>query len=74
MRAFRITIGKSTAVFRRGADFADGDNRAHWTLEGLQKLIDLGVWERQLDRRGTVLKKPPTVEDVARLPGAQPLA
>ena len=74
MRAFKITIGSTSATFRPGADFADGDMRAHWTLDGLEKLIQLGIWERRLDRRGNVLQKPPTVEEVGRLPTAQPLA
>ena len=74
MRAFKITIGGTTATFRPGKEFSDGEERAHWTLDGLEKLIQLGVWERQLDRRGNVLKKPPTVEEISRLPTAQPLA
>ena len=74
MRAFKITIGSVSASFTPGKEFSDGDERAHWTLEGLNKLILLGIWERQLDRRGNVLQKPPTVEDVGRLPTAQPLA
>jgi hypothetical protein len=74
MRAFKIIIGSASATFRPGRDFSDGDERAHWTLEGLEKLILLGIWERRLDRRGNVLQKPPTVEEISRLPTAQPLA
>lgn len=71
MRAFRITIDNITETFTPGADFSDGDDRQHWTLEGLNKLIQLGLWERRLDRRGSVLEKPPTVERVRRLPSAR---
>ena len=74
MKAFKITVGSVSASFAPGKEFSEGDERAHWTLEGLDKLILLGIWERQLDRRGTVLKKPPTVEEVGRMPAARPVA
>ena len=74
MHAFKITIGTASETFSPGVDFAEGETRRHWTLAGLEKLIRLGVWERRLDRRGTVLKKPPTVEEVGRLPDAEALA
>jgi hypothetical protein len=64
MSTFTITRGGTSQTFTPGADFADGDTHEHWTLSGLEKLIALGLWERKLDRRGTVLRKPPTVEQV----------
>ena len=73
MRPFRITVDGKTETFAPEAEFADGEQREHWTRAGLDKLIRLGLWERRLDRRGTVLEKPPTVEDVRRLPGARAL-
>ena len=73
MHPFRITIDGKTETFAADTDFADGEHRQHWTLAGLDKLIKLGLWERRLDRRGSVLKKPPTVEHVRRLPGARAL-
>ena len=72
MRAFILTVDGATETFNPDVDFADGESRQHWTLQGLQKLIRLGLWHRQLDRRGTVLEKPPAVERVRRLPGARP--
>jgi len=74
MHAFKITTEAATETFRPGADFSDGDTRSHWTLSGLEKLIRLKLWERRLDRRGSVVQKPPLVEDVQRLPGARTLS
>lgn len=74
MHAFKITTDTATETFSPGADFADGETRSHWTLSGLEKLVRLGLWQRRLDRRGTVLEKPPLVEDVQRLPGARALS
>ena len=71
MDAFTITRSGNSQTFTPGIDFADGETRQHWTLCGLEKLILLGLWQRELDRRGTVLKKPPTVEQVRRV-GAAP--
>lgn len=73
MRPFRIRIDGKTETFAPEADFSDGEYRQHWTLAALNKLIQLGLWKRRLDRRGTVLEKPPTVEHVRRLPGARAL-
>ena len=73
MRAFQITIGHTSATFRPGKEFSEGEERSHWTLDGLEKLIRLGIWERKLDRRGDVARKPPTVEEVSRLPTTRPL-
>ena len=66
MRKFTITVGRSTATFRFGDDFTDGENRFCWTLQGLDKLIGLGLWKREFDRRGNLKSKPPTVEAMAR--------
>jgi hypothetical protein len=74
MRAFEVTIGGMSETFRLGADFAEGDARHHWTFEGLEKLIRLGIWQRRLDRRGMVIEKAPAVEDVGRLPSARAVA
>ena len=73
MRPFRITIDGKTETFAPEADFTDGEQRQHWTLGGLDKLIQLGLWERRLDRRGMVLERLPTVEHVRRLPSARAL-
>ena len=70
MDSFTISRSGNTQTFTPGVDFADGDTRKHWTLSGLDKLIALGLWQRQLDQRGTVLKKPPTVEQVRALAAA----
>jgi hypothetical protein len=64
LETFTIKRSGHSATFARGIDFGDGEMREHWTLSGLEKLISLGLWERRLDRRGTVLKKPPTVEQI----------
>jgi hypothetical protein len=74
MHDFAVTTGNSTNTFRFGIDFVDGEDRFCWTASGLEKLIVLGLWERRLDRRGTVLEKPPTVEQLRRAPGARPMA
>jgi hypothetical protein len=73
MRAFSVTVDNASETFNPGTDFADGESRQHWTFEGVEKLIRLGLWRRCLDRRGTVLEKPPAVERVRRLPGARPI-
>lgn len=61
---------RKSETFAPGVDFADGDMRQHWTLSGLDKLIALGIWNRQLDRRGMVVVKPPTVEQIRRFASA----
>ena len=71
MRPFRITLAGKSETFAPEADFTDGEQRQHWTLTGLDKLIQLGLWERRLDRRGMILERPPTVEYVRRLPSAR---
>ena len=74
MRPFEIMTSVGTDTFRFGEDFVDGEMRECWTWAGLEKLIRLGVWERRLDRRGTPLQKPPSVEAVRRLSTVRPLA
>lgn len=74
MQAFSVTIDGTSETFNPGADFADGEARQHWTLPGLEKLIHLGLWRRQLDRSGMVVEKPPAVEQVRNLPGARAAA
>lgn len=73
MDAFTLTVRGISQTFTHGIDFTDGDTRQHWTLSGLEKLIALGLWKRQLDRRGTVVVKPPAVERVRRLASATAL-
>ncbi len=67
MHKFYITVGHLTETFRSGSDYGPGETREHWTLAGLEKLIRLGLWRRELDKRGNVKVKPPTVEMMRRL-------
>jgi hypothetical protein len=67
MDEFRITGRGRTETFRLGNDYGPGEVRQHWTLSGLEKLIRLGLWKRELDGGGKVKLKPPTVEMVMRL-------
>ncbi len=66
MYQFRITSKNRTETFRFGNDYGPGEVRQHWTLSGLEKLIRLGLWKRELDSRGNVKAKPPTVEMIIR--------
>ncbi len=67
MHKFYITVGHLTETFRSESDYGPGETREHWTLAGLEKLIRLGLWHRELDKRGNVKVKPPTVEMMRRL-------
>lgn len=71
MREFVITVGRVTRTFSEGIDFGPGESRQHWTLSGLQKLIELGLWRREIDKRGNLKAKPPTVEMIRRLSAAR---
>ncbi len=52
MHKFYITVGHLTETFRSGSDYGPGETREHWTLVGLEKLIRLGLWRRELNKRG----------------------
>jgi hypothetical protein len=67
MHEFQITAKGRTETFRIGDDYGPGEIRQHWTLSGLEKLIRLGLWKREIDKRGGVKAKPPTVEMMMRL-------
>jgi hypothetical protein len=62
MNDFDVRIGKVTATFRINVDFDEGEDRLCWTLSGLEKLIGLGLWRREFDKRGNLLSKPMSVE------------
>lgn len=49
MHEFSITGRGRTETFRIGNDYGPGELRHHWTLSGLEKLIRLGLWKRELD-------------------------
>jgi hypothetical protein len=59
MDEFQITAKGRTETFRIGNDYGPGEIRQHWTLSGLEKLIRLGLWKREIDKRGRVKAKPP---------------
>jgi len=65
--------GSHAEVFRFGIDFNEGEHRLCWTRSGLEKLIELGLWRRELDRRGSLKTKPMRVETAMQLPNARPL-
>ncbi len=71
MQEFRITAASGTETFREGNDYASGETRQHWTLSGLEKLINLGLWKREIDKRGNVKVKPPSVEMIMRFANAR---
>jgi hypothetical protein len=67
MHEFQITAKGRTETFRIGNDYGPGEVRHHWTLSGLEKLIRLGLWKRELDKQARVKAKPPTVETIMKL-------
>lgn len=58
MERFTIKIGAREETFRPTEDFAEGHDRLHWTLAGIEKLIMLGVWKREYTLRGALKMKP----------------
>ncbi len=72
MRDFTIRVTGEMVLFRFGVDFAEGEERLCWTLPGIEKLIAHGLWKREFDRRGNVLKKPISVEVLMQKSGAAP--
>ncbi len=72
MRDFTVRVADETVLFRFGVDFAEGEERLCWTLPGIEKLIAHGLWKRQFDRRGNILKKPTSVEVLMQKSGAAP--
>ena len=62
MEQFTIKIGGREETFRPIEDFAEGHERSHWTLSGIEKLIRIGAWKREYTLRGTLKTKPPSVE------------
>jgi hypothetical protein len=74
MHDFVLRTAKQTAVFRFGPDFTEGERRLCWTAKGIEKLIDLGLWQRELDARGNLKSKPIRVEAAMRLPIARPVS
>ncbi len=72
VRDFRLRVAGETILFRFGVDFAEGTERLCWTLLGIEKLIAHGLWTRQFDRRGKLLKKPLSVEALMQKSGAAP--
>ena len=70
MNLFTIKVGARKETFRPNEDFAEGHDRLHWTLAGIEKLIVLGIWKREYTLRGALKTKPPRVEKLLEL-GAQ---
>jgi hypothetical protein len=66
--------GTLIAVFHFGIDFSEGERRLCWTASGLDKLIELGLWRREFDKRGNLKTKPIRVEAAMKLPQARVLA
>jgi hypothetical protein len=62
MDSFALAARGQTQTFRLDVDYAEGETRFHWTLAGLEKLISLGLWARQFDKKGNLTRKPPNVE------------
>jgi hypothetical protein len=73
MRDFVIRTDERTAVFRFGSEFTQSNGRLCWTEIGLEKLIDLGLWQREMDASGNLKAKPLRVEQAMSLPSARPL-
>ena len=67
MDRFTIRVGTREETFRPTEDFAEGHDRLHWTLAGIEKLITLGVWKREYTLRGILKTKPPRVEKLLGL-------
>ena len=70
MQDFVVRIAKRVAIFRFGPDFTEGESRLCWTAKGLEKLIEIGLWRREFDKRGNLNSKPLRVEAAMKLPGA----
>ena len=70
-RDFRVTRNSFFATFFEGHDFTEGEDRLCWTLPGLNKMIGLGLWKRELDQRGNLKTKPPTVAEMIRFAAEQ---
>jgi hypothetical protein len=66
MRDFSLRVGNTTAVFRFGIEFVEGDGRLCWTMAGIDRLIAVGLWRRGFDLRGNLKSKPITVEAAMR--------
>ena len=67
MDIFTIANGGRSETFRTHVDFTEGYDRLHWTLSGIEKLINLGLWKREYTLRGTLKTKPPRVETLQAL-------
>lgn len=67
MDTFTIKFRDREETFRLMEDFAEGHDRYHWTLAGIEKLIRLGVWKRDYTLRGALKTKPPRVEKLLEL-------
>jgi hypothetical protein len=72
MRDFTLRVGDYPTRFRFGVDFTEGERRLCWTLPGINKLIQLGLWKREFDGRGNLISKPMRVEILMRKAGAAP--
>jgi hypothetical protein len=66
-RDFRLASNGFFATFFEGHDFDEGEDRLCWTMAGLNKLMALGLWKRELDQRGNLKAKPPTVAQMMGL-------
>jgi hypothetical protein len=67
MHDFSLNLDKRTATFQFELDFTEGVDRLCWTPTGIEKLIKLGLWKRQFDRRGNLITKPMAVETLMRV-------
>jgi hypothetical protein len=67
MDTLGVTLDGRKHTFLFGVHFTDGNDRLVWTPEGITKLIDVGLWRREFDRRGNLRSKPPTVADLIRM-------
>jgi hypothetical protein len=72
MTPFTVSVGKMTETFWPIRDFAEGHDHFHWTLDGIEKLIRIGLWRRDYDLRGKLKSKPPRVEAVIEAVNRRP--
>ena len=67
MDFFSIDKNDRIETFRMGDDYAEGHERLHWTLRGIEKIIRLGLWAREFRPDGSLKTKPLRVEEAMDL-------
>lgn len=61
--SFVLTHAAKRDIFECGRDFYEWHGGQYWNDGGLQKLVELGIWKREIDAGGFFVCNPPNIAE-----------